>query len=94
MFVTLNQVVSSKLIDEAISQLEDAKNPLILVGGDALEENNLIKLAKVADKITAVVETVEEPKEEVKVKAEDNVTEVKETETKPKPRRGRKKKED
>jgi hypothetical protein len=55
--------------------------------------------AKVADKITAVTETVEVPKEEVEVEAKDSVVEVKETKVKPtaKPtpkRRGRKKKED
>ena len=43
--------VSSNLIDEAVIALREAKNPLILVGGSALEEKNLIKLAKVADKI-------------------------------------------
>lgn len=51
--------------------------------------------AKVADKITAVTETVEVPKEEGEVKTKDTVVEVKETKTKPAPkRRGRKKKED
>ena len=36
--------VSSNLIDEALTALREAKNPLILVGGSALEEKNLIKL--------------------------------------------------
>ena len=49
--------VSSKLIEEAILAIENAKNPLILVGGAALEENNLIKLAKVADKIGCEIKT-------------------------------------
>ena len=50
--------------------------------------------AKVADKITAVTETAEVPKEEVAVEAKDTVVEVKETKTKPAPKRRRKKKED
>jgi acetolactate synthase-1/2/3 large subunit len=49
--------VSSKLIEEAILAIENSKNPLILVGGAALEENNLIKLAKVADKIGCEIKT-------------------------------------
>ena len=49
--------VSSNLIDEAITALLEAKNPLILVGGSALEEKNLIKLAKVADKIGCPMKT-------------------------------------
>jgi len=51
--------------------------------------------AKVADKITAVTETVEVPKEEVAVEATDTVVEVKETKTNPAPKkRVRKKKAD
>ena len=49
--------VSSNLIDEAVTALREAKNPLILVGGSALEEKNLIKLAKVADKIGCPMKT-------------------------------------
>ena len=49
--------VSSNLIDEAVIALREAKNPLILVGGSALEEKNLIKLAKVADKIGCPMKT-------------------------------------
>ncbi len=49
--------VSSNLIDEALTALREAKNPLILVGGSALEEKNLIKLAKVADKIGCPMKT-------------------------------------
>ena len=49
--------VSSDLIDESITALREAKNPLILVGGQALEENNLIKLAKVADKVGCPMKT-------------------------------------
>ena len=49
--------VSSNLIDEAVIALREAKNPLILVGGSALEEKNLIKLAKVADKIGCQMKT-------------------------------------
>ena len=49
--------VSSKLVDDAILELQDAKNPLILVGGEALEEKNLIKLAKVADKVGCPIKT-------------------------------------
>ena len=33
-----SKIVSSKIIEEAILELQDAKNPLILVGGEALEE--------------------------------------------------------
>ena len=50
-------IVSSNLIDQAVTALRDAKNPLILVGGSALEEKNLIKLAKVADKIGCPMKT-------------------------------------
>ena len=50
--------------------------------------------AKVADKITAVTEAVEVPKEEVEVETKDTVVEVKETKTKPAPKRRRKNKED
>ena len=49
--------ISSKLIEDAVLAIENAKNPLILVGGAALEENNLIKLAKVADKIGCEIKT-------------------------------------
>ena len=49
--------VSSNLIDESVTALRKAKNPLILVGGSALEEKNLIKLAKVADKIGCPMKT-------------------------------------
>ena len=52
-----SKIVSSKIIEEAILELQDAKNPLILVGGEALEENNLIKLAKVADKVGCPIKT-------------------------------------
>ena len=54
---TKSNTFSSNLIQEAIIALREAKNPLILVGGSALEEKNLIKLAKVADKIGCPMKT-------------------------------------
>ena len=41
--------VPTDLIKKAISQIQQANNPLLLVGGSALEENNLIKIALIAD---------------------------------------------
>jgi acetolactate synthase-1/2/3 large subunit len=54
--VTLNKVPSA-LIKEAALALQKAKNPMILVGGAALEEGNLINIAKIADKLGCPIKT-------------------------------------
>jgi acetolactate synthase-1/2/3 large subunit len=52
----LNQVSNQK-IEIAAKQLRDAKKPLILVGGSALEDDNFINIAKIAEKIGCPVMT-------------------------------------
>ena len=49
--------VPTDLIKEAISEIQKANNPLILVGGPALEENNLVKLALIAEKLGCELKT-------------------------------------
>ncbi|MDC1194850.1 acetolactate synthase large subunit, partial [Pseudomonadota bacterium] len=45
------------LIDSAVIALKEAKNPMILVGGAALEEKNLMQIAKIADKVNCPIKT-------------------------------------
>ena len=49
--------VPTDLIKEAISEIQKANNPLILVGGPALEENNLVKIALIAEKLECELKT-------------------------------------
>mgnify|MGYP001198172694 FL=1 len=56
-FKSSSNKVSADLIQEGIEALKNAKNPLILVGGAALEEKNLIKIAKIADKMNCPIKT-------------------------------------
>ena len=49
--------VPTDLIKEAISEIQKANNPLILVGGPALEENNLVKIALIAEKLGCELKT-------------------------------------
>ena len=56
-FKSSSNKVSADLIQEGIEALKNAKNPLILVGGAALEETNLIKIAKIADKMNCPIKT-------------------------------------
>jgi acetolactate synthase-1/2/3 large subunit len=56
-FKNSSNKVSANIIQEGIEALKAAKNPLILVGGAALEEKNLIKIAKIADKMNCPIKT-------------------------------------
>jgi len=56
-FKSSSNKVSADLIQEGVEALKNAKNPLILVGGAALEEKNLIKIAKIADKMNCPIKT-------------------------------------
>ena len=56
-FKNSSNKVSADIIQEGIEALKTAKNPLILVGGAALEETNLIKIAKIADKMNCPIKT-------------------------------------
>ena len=49
--------VPTDLIEEAISEIRKANKPLILVGGPALEENNLVKIALIAEKLGCELKT-------------------------------------
>ncbi|MDG1883703.1 MAG: acetolactate synthase large subunit, partial [Alphaproteobacteria bacterium] len=56
-FKSSSNKVPTDSIQEGIEALQSAKNPLILVGGAALEEKNLIKIAKIADKMNCQIKT-------------------------------------
>ena len=53
---TLNKVPAD-IIDGTVIALKEAKNPMILVGGAALEEKNLMQIAKIADKVNCPIKT-------------------------------------
>ena len=53
---TLNKVPVDLIAGTAIA-LKEAKNPMILVGGAALEEKNLMQIAKIADKVNCPIKT-------------------------------------
>ena len=53
---TLNNVSTQK-IELAAKKLKEAKKPMILIGGNALEENNFLNIAKVAEKIGCPIMT-------------------------------------
>jgi len=81
-------------IEEEVEVVEAPKTPAKKAPAKKAPTKTTAQKAKVADKITAVTETAEVPKEEVEVETKDTVVEVKETKTKPAPKRRRKKKED